>query len=215
MNTDTPQSWLERGAQSDPHAAALVMADGAVSYGDLAAQVHQRVRSLRHEVDTGVLVPVPVRLDMPSIVEMLAVMKIGGVVVPYGAHRPRLDGHPPRGAAVCLPTSGTRGRPQMVPLSYDNIAASVAASRTRLGNGPQDRWLATLPLTHVGGLSVLWRSLEAGGAVIVAPFDELLPDVLEGTLPTFASLVPTMLYRLMKSAPDELSRIGTVLIGGA
>ena len=191
------------------------MGDGVVSYGDLTAQVHQRAGSLRHEVDAGSLVPVAVRLDMVSVVEILAVMKIGGVVVPYGTHRPEVVAHPPPSGAVCLPTSGTGGRPQMVPLSYENIAASVAASRTRLGNGSQDRWLATLPLTHVGGLSVLWRSLEAGGAIVAAPFNDSLTDLLVRTRPTFASLVPTMLYRLLETVPDVLAEIGTVLTGGA
>lgn len=215
MNTDTPQSWLEQAAESDPHAAALIFSDGVVSYADLAAQVHARARSLRSVMDEGALVPVVAHLDMASIVEMLAVMKSGGVVVPYDAHLPPGGVRPPGDAAVCLSTSGTGQRPRMVPLSYANIAASVAASRARLGNGPQDRWLATLPLTHVGGLSVLWRSLEAGGAVVVAPFDDSIVDVLEVTRPTFASLVPTMLYRLLEAAPDTLAGIGTVLTGGA
>ena len=103
----------------------------------------------------------------------------------------------------------------MVPLSYQNIAASVASSRKRLGNGPQDRWLATLPLTHVGGLSVLWRSFESGGSIAVAPFDASLSHRLEAFRPSVASLVPTMVYRLLESAPDALAAIGTVLTGGA
>jgi len=185
-----------------------------VSYAELAAQVHTRVRSLRAEVTDGVVVPVPMRLDLPSIVEMLAVMKAGGVVAPYATLRPVIAGRAPRGTAVCLQTSGSAGEPRVVPLSYENIAASVAASRSRLGNGPEDRWLATLPLTHVGGLSVLWRSFESGGAAVVAPFDPSLTRVLEIARPTFASLVPTMVHRLLASAPDSLAAIGTVLTGG-
>jgi O-succinylbenzoic acid--CoA ligase len=205
---------LESAADRHPHDPALILAEGPVAYAELAAQVHSRMRSLQAVVTDGVVVPVPVRLDLASIVEMLAVMKAGGVVAPYATHRPVIVGRPPRGTAVCIQTSGSAGEPKTVPLSYDNIAASVGASRSRLGNGPQDRWLATLPLTHVGGLSVLWRSLEIGGAVVVAPFDASLPGLLEATRPSFASLVPTMVHRLLENAPDALAAIGTVLIGG-
>ncbi len=155
------------------------------------------------------------RLDLPSIIEMLAVMKRGAVMVPYASHRPVVEAVPPSDTAVCVATSGSSGTSKMVPLSYGNIAASVRASRLRLGTGPSDRWLATLPLTHVGGLSVIWRSLESGGAAIVAPFDEEIPGVLTRWRPSVASLVPTMVYRLLERCPELLAAVDVVLTGGA
>ncbi len=70
-----------------------------------------------------------------------------------------------------MPTSGSTGVPKAVRLTFGNVAAAVSASQARLGNGAGDRWLLALPLHHVGGLSVLWRSAAAGGAVVLqTPF---------------------------------------------
>ena len=64
-------------------------------------------------------------------------------------------------------TSGTTGRPRGVVLSAGNHLASARASAARLGVAADDRWLACLPLHHVGGLAVLLRAVLAGGAVVL------------------------------------------------
>jgi O-succinylbenzoic acid--CoA ligase len=107
------------------------------------------------------------------------------------------------------------GAARVVPLSYENLAASVAGSKDRLGNGSDDRWLATLPLDHIGGLSVLFRSIEAGGAAVLSPFSPQTSSVIEQASPTIASLVPTMVYRLLEHSADTLASVGIVLTGGA
>ena len=78
-----------------------------------------------------------------------------------------------------------------------------------------DRWLLALPLNHVGGMSVLWRSFEAGGTAVVAPFGPTVVDTISRFEPTVASWVPTMVHRLLASDPDALARIGLNLVGGA
>ncbi|MCL1593177.1 MAG: acyl--CoA ligase [Actinomycetia bacterium] len=215
MANDTPYGWLEATAESSPDAPALFFPAGVVSYRELHTQVMARVRSLRSEIVEGSIVPAVMQLDLPSIIEMLAIMRCGGVLLPYRSLRPGFPSIERDGAAVCIPTSGSSGESQLVPLSYTNISASVAASRERLNTGPDDRWLATLPLDHVGGLSVLWRSLEAGGAAVVSPFGPLLPGFIDDVRPTIASLVPTMVHRLLDWSPDSLASIGSILTGGA
>jgi len=215
MDTDTPYDWLEDAARRHPDEPALILSGGIVSYSALCDQVHVRSRSLAREVSQASIVPVPMRLDLPSIVEMLALMKQRAVMVPYESHRPEIAASPPAGTAVCIATSGSSGSSKLVPISYGNIAASVEASRMRLSTGASDRWLATLPLTHVGGLSVIWRTLESGGAAIVAPFNDEIEGVLAWSRPTVASLVPTMVHRLLGRSGDSLAAIGLVLTGGA
>ena len=61
-----------------------------------------------------------------------------------------------------LYTSGTTGRPKGVMLTESNLRASAEASRRHLGVREGDRWLACLPLFHVGGLSLLLRSVIDG-----------------------------------------------------
>jgi O-succinylbenzoic acid--CoA ligase len=102
-------------------------------------------------------------------------------------------------------------------LTKQNIASAVDASRRRLGNCSTDRWLLTLPLFHVGGLSVVWRSLAAGGSVHLLPGFETGPAVaaLRDRSVTMASLVPTMLHRILDHDPGPYDRLRAVLVGGA
>lgn len=215
MASDTPYEWLERFAESTPGAPALYLDAGVVTYAELHAHVVSRAKALRRVVSGGAIEPVVVRLDLASIVEILAIMHAGAVPLPYSdvLHTP--PEHKLEGAAICISTSGSTGARRLVPLTYGNISASVAASRERLGTGPADRWLATLPLYHVGGLSVLLRSLEAGGSAVVVPFGRSVVEAIERSQPTIASLVPTMVHRLLDWSFEALAAVGPVLVGGA
>ena len=57
-----------------------------------------------------------------------------------------------------LYTSGTTGTPKGAILTYGNFWWSAMGSALNLGVHDDDRWLAPMPLFHVGGLSVLTRS---------------------------------------------------------
>lgn len=114
-------------------------------------------------------------------------------------------------------TSGSSARPRPVVLTSANVAASVVASRKRLGNGPADRWLLVLPLYHVGGLSILWRSAAAGGAVVLHDrYDarDAAEAMARGDV-SIASLVPTMLHRILDEHPGPFTHLRSVLLGGA
>lgn len=117
-------------------------------------------------------------------------------------------------------TSGTTGRPHAVPLTHGNHLASAAASAFNLGVRPGDDWLCPLPLAHVGGLAVLLRSVLYGTSVtLVDGFDPLdLAARLRSGAVTHASLVPTLLRRLLEAAPGDAplgsARLRAVLLGG-
>jgi O-succinylbenzoic acid--CoA ligase len=215
MEHDTPCGWLSRAAQRDARAPALVTRNGVVSYADLDHQVRIRAAGMARDVSIGEIVPIAVHLDLASVVEIFALMKAGAVVAPYASVRPDITARAPEGTALCISTSGSGGTPRVVPLSYANLAASVAGSRQRLGNGPEDRWLGTLPLHHIGGMSILLRSVEAGGSVVLSPFGTDTVSVMDMTEPTIVSLVPTMVHRLLEQATDSLTSVGIVLTGGA
>ncbi|MCB2224477.1 MAG: AMP-binding protein [Actinobacteria bacterium] len=129
-----------------------------------------------------------------------------------GAH----GGPPDPESRFVVFTSGSEREPSGIVLTGTNVAAAVRASRRRLGNGPDDRWLCVLPTSHVGGLSVLWRSAEAGGAVVLEPrFDAgRVAALLRGGEATFASLVPTMLRRVLDAHPGPYEGVRRVLVGG-
>ncbi len=107
---------------------------------------------------------------------------------------------------VCLvvPTSGSTGEPKGVLLTADCLLASARAAITFLG-GPGSWWLP-LPVTHIGGLQVVIRSLLAGAQ----PRLGAIPQEAR-----YCSLVPTQLRRLLITHPAELARYEAVLLGGA
>lgn len=213
--TGTPCDWIEAWSDEDFDRPCLAFEDGIVSYGQLATDINARAHSLRSDVDLGQVTPVFVGPDLPSIVDLFAHMAVGAVPLPRGSSRPDIDGQRADGAVVCLATSGTSGASRLVPLTMANLTAAVGASRARLGTGEDDRWLACLPLTHIGGLSVLFRSFEAGGAAVVGPFGDSTPALIERMRPSVASFVPTMVHRLIESDAGAIASIGLVLVGGA
>ena len=69
-------------------------------------------------------------------------------------------------------TSGTTSAPKPVELTYGNLLWSALGSAVALGLDPEERWLCALPLSHVGGLSILVRSaIYATTAVVHERFD--------------------------------------------
>jgi O-succinylbenzoic acid--CoA ligase len=113
-------------------------------------------------------------------------------------------------------TSGSAGAPKGVVITGANVEASVEGSRRRLGNGPDDAWLCVLPLAHIGGLSMLWRCAREGSAVhLEERFDaERCAALLSGGGVAFASLVPTMLRRVLRVHPGPYRGVRGVLLGG-
>jgi O-succinylbenzoic acid--CoA ligase len=118
-------------------------------------------------------------------------------------------------------TSGSRGRPRGACLSRRAFIASEAAHASNLGWLPDDRWLLCMPPAHVGGLSIITRSLIARRCIVLgpAPFDprELSRQMTEDRV-TLLSVVPTMLRRLllMEDPPwTPRPELRAVLVGGA
>ncbi len=114
-------------------------------------------------------------------------------------------------------TSGTSGVAKPVVLTAANHLWSAAGSLARLGVDRQDRWLACLPLTHVGGLAVLVRSALAGTTVVLhRRFDAAaVARALVEERITMVSLVPTMLARVLDHLEGRPPALRCVLVGGA
>jgi O-succinylbenzoic acid--CoA ligase len=112
-------------------------------------------------------------------------------------------------------TSGTSGRPRPIGITYGNHLWSAVGSAFNLGVDPTDRWLCCLPLHHVGGLSIVMRSVIYGtGAVVHDGFDaDRVADSLERHGVTLLSLVPTGLIRLLEAEVD-LSGPRAIVVGG-
>ena len=136
---------------------------------------------------------------------------------PYLRLASRLPSLLPTAVQLIIATSGSSGAPRGAMLTGGNLAAAVHASRHRLPLGPGDVWLGCLPLHHIGGLSVLFRCLEAGATILLhRRFDArtVAADLADGNA-THVSLVPAMLGQLLDQGCRPSPRLRHVLVGGA
>ncbi len=102
-------------------------------------------------------------------------------------------------------------------LGREAFLASAALSQANLGWADDDRWILAMPLAHVGGISVVTRCLLAGRPVILQPgFDAgAFAEAVAAHRATLASLVPTMLARLLDGGWRPPAHLRAVLLGGA
>lgn len=155
--------------------------------------------------------------DLPEGVEVIPAISLFGTCAPQlSPDQERLN--QVYDIQLIVATSGSEGEPKGVMLSGENLAASATAARQRLGLGPSDLWLCCLPLFHTGGLSILYRCLDAGAGVLLHQgFDAAeVWSGLQHHRVTHISLVPPMLARLLDiagSTPPPES-LGVVLVGG-
>lgn len=123
----------------------------------------------------------------------------------------RLDGDPVEDDdAVVVATSGSSGEPKGVVLTRSAVNASAVAVMVRLGIGHGDTWFACLPPGHIGGLSVVLRSLVIGTPLVTAP--AFSPAAYEEAVrqgATLASLVPTAMARV------DASLYRWIVLGGS
>lgn len=114
-------------------------------------------------------------------------------------------------------TSGSTGDPKAVVLTMGNLLASAVASGFRLGVDPDDRWLLTLALYHVGGIAPIFRSTLYGTAVVLRTgFDPgTVADDIERYDVSVVSLVPTMLSEMLERRGTLSDSLRAVLLGGA
>lgn len=174
------------------------------------------VAALVRAWDAGdAILPVDQRLPAPAREVLFEAARPHAVVGPGDptVETPLSDG-PPMGAddALAIATSGTTGAPKVLVHTHAAIRAHAEAVHRHLAVDPStDRWLACLPLAHIGGLGVVLRSVVTGTPVdVTGGFDATMvaaaPDRLGTTL---VSLVPTALDRV------DPTRFRWIVLGGS
>jgi O-succinylbenzoic acid--CoA ligase len=218
------EAWLVRAARRRPDHPAL----GALTYAELLAAARaaagglpagpvgialppgeQFAIALHACLLAGVpAVPIDLRLTAAEQARIAEGCTVVLDALPGGAPiEPRP--HDLTAPAIVVHTSGTSGAPKRVELTYGNWLWSALGAHTAMGLGPHERWLCALPLSHVGGLSILVRSaVYATTAIVHERFDA---ERVLSEDHTVVSVVPTTLARLL----DAGARGFRALVGGA
>jgi O-succinylbenzoic acid--CoA ligase len=239
--------WLPRAAALHPGRAALALPGERVTYAELLAGARAVAGALAARgTAEGDVVALDLPPGRGLVTALHGCALLGAVAMPVdtrltGRERAArlqtaaavLDGppHPDAGAArapvfrpragdplLVVHTSGTTGEPRPVTLSHGNVLANALGSAVALGLDPAERWLCPLPLSHVGGLMVLLRSVVYGTTAVLEPppFDAgRVAGLLGSGAVTVASLVPTMLARVLDAGVEPAPALRRVLLGGA
>ena len=236
-------AWLPRAAEHHPDRPAV----NALTYAELLGEVDATARRLAGRgVRAGDRVGIALAPGEAFCIALHAILRLGAVAVPVdlrlsARERERvvqgtaevIDGavigtpasearlrerHDLDAPAIVVHTSGTSGTPKAVELTYGNWLWSALGSAVALGLDPAERWLCALPLSHVGGLSIVMRSaIYATTAIVHERFDtdRVLDALVREDGPTIVSLVPTTLQRLLDAGLREPPALRWALLGGA
>jgi o-succinylbenzoate---CoA ligase len=227
------EPWLPRAARRRPQARAL----GTLTYAELDERARRAAGALGAQPAERVAIALPPGRDFA--VALHACLLSGAIAVPVdlrlpdpplaGAARvvdaPLGDGAPIRprphdldATAIVVHTSGTTSEPRAVELTFGNWLWSALGSGAALGTNADDVWLCTLPLSHVGGLSILLRSaIYATAAEVHERWDTERALAAIDLGATLVSVVPTTLARLLDAGLRQGGRASSLrcaLVGG-
>ena len=114
-------------------------------------------------------------------------------------------------------TSSSSGTPKAALHSFGNHYHSALGSNENIPFQPGDSWLLSLPLFHIGGYAMLFRSLLGGGTLAVTGPGISVNDALDRFHLSHLSLVTTQLYRMLQNTEPlkKLQGLKAILLGGS
>ena len=114
-------------------------------------------------------------------------------------------------------TSGTTGFPKGVILTYGNHWWSAIGSSLNLGLYEHDKWLCCVPMFHMSGLSIVFRSVIYGIPIVIHKSfqPEKANEAILHQGVTIASVVSAMLSRMLDALETNYpSTFRCMLLGG-
>ncbi len=119
--------------------------------------------------------------------------------------------------ATIIFTSGSTGQPRAVVHAYRNHYYSALGSNRNIPLQPGDRWMLSLPLYHVAGIAILFRTMLGGASVVLPHPDLSLSENIRQLRPTHLSLVATQLNDLLQEERTvaHLRSMKAILMGGS
>jgi len=119
--------------------------------------------------------------------------------------------------ALIIFSSGSSGKVKGIKLSYNNLINSAESQIKFLDLNKENKYLASLPFYHIGGFSIITRTLFSGGTIIIPNSikNEDIITAIKKHKPDSISLVPTQLKRLLEKKFKPSVNLKNILIGGS
>lgn len=118
---------------------------------------------------------------------------------------------------LIIPTSGSSGSAKYVQLTFSNLFESIISSDSFINHSIYDIWFASLPFYHIGGFSIIIRTICSGCSIIIPK--NLEQQKIYSTLiiekPTLISFVPIMMKRILDQDLKPWKKLRHILIGGS
>ncbi len=132
--------------------------------------------------------------------------------VPEGAPLPVESPH----ISTLLFTSGSSGDAKILAHDLENHLASARGANENIQLSESDSWLLSLPLDHVSGLSLLFRTVLSGAGLVLPGGNDLAASISRFH-PSHVSLVATQMSALLEHPDDPLGQetFKAILLGGS
>ncbi|MCH9611574.1 MAG: 2-succinylbenzoate--CoA ligase [Chlamydiia bacterium] len=224
---------IERYAKLFPNQAAIETPSSQVSWKELLEYV-EAYEVMITQVEEGQKIALTATPTIENIAFILAALRKKRIICPlsprytlaqieealerlsarmwdgdkftYVAGDTRLEG-----VATCLFTSGSTAKPKIVCSSLDNHFYNAAYQHPEFGLDHTKRYLLSLPLSHVSGLSILFRACIFGFTILL-PETKDLAKTINTMKPTHLSLVPSQLIDLTSDVLTH--QVDATLVGG-
>ena len=118
--------------------------------------------------------------------------------------------------AIVMLTSGSTGASKAVMISFSSLFNSFLSISKFDDYDETDKFLASLPFHHIGGFSILIRSLLTGASLCI-PRSTKHEDIIyfiNKFNPSIISLVPTVLKRLVEIGLKPNTALRSLYVGG-
>ena len=155
-------------------------------------------------------------ISIPTL-HLLALRSLGEVgSTPPPLHNPELGTQNPELPSIMVLTSGSTSKPKAVVHTRSSLAHNALGANENMPLGAGDRWLLSLPLHHVSGLGILFRTAISGASIVLDHRLDLADAMREHKI-THVSMVTSQLQDLINSweAQGPIQSLKAVLVGGS